>query len=151
MIQYPLVFKVVSKGNSGVSNPWQTSVPASGGGEHTLTAAIPPEFSGPGGGYSPEDFYALALINCFVATFKVIAERSKLEYGDLRASGTLTVDRDEKGSPWMSRFLLEVDLGGAADPERAGRLLEKASQSCLILNSVRTEKEFRFRVGGQTR
>jgi organic hydroperoxide reductase OsmC/OhrA len=151
MIQYPLVFKVSSHGASGIANPWQTSVPAGTGGETTLPAAIPPEFSGPGGGYSPEDFYALALINCFVATFKVIAERSKLEYRDLRASGTLTVDRDEKGSPWMSRFLLEVELGGAADTERAGRLLEKASQSCLVLNSVRTEKEFRFRVEGQTR
>lgn len=148
MVHYPLEFKVSSQGPSGTSTPWETLVPGTGLAGQTLTAAIPPEFAGPGGGYSPEDFYALALINCFIATFKVIAERSKLDYQSIQASGTLTVDRDEKGAPWMKHFLLEVDLGGAVDPERAGRLLEKASQSCLILNSVKTEKEFRFRVGG---
>jgi organic hydroperoxide reductase OsmC/OhrA len=148
MVHYPLLFKVSSHGPSGTSSPWQTGVPFTAESGQPLTAAIPPEFAGPGGGYSPEDFYALALINCFIATFKVIAERSKLEYETIQASGTLTVDRDDQGAPWMKHFLLEVELGGARDPERAGRLLEKASQSCLILNSVRTGKEFRFRAAG---
>lgn len=150
MVQYPLVFKVSSEGPSGTAASWQTSVPFTAESGQSLTAAIPPEFSGPGGGYSPEDFYALALINCFIATFKVIAERSKLEYRNIHASGTLTVDRDDKGAPWMKHFLLEVALDGAGDPERAGRLLEKASQSCLILNSVKTEKQFEFRVEGRS-
>jgi uncharacterized OsmC-like protein len=114
----------------------------------SVPMAIPPEFEGPGGGYSPEDIYAFALMNCFIATFKVIAEKSKLVYEGLEASGTLTVDRGDTGAPWMKDFALRVELTGAADPERARRLLEKTSQSCMILNSVKTGKSFEFLVNG---
>ena len=110
--------------------------------------AIPPEFEGPGGGYSPEDIYAFALMNCFIATFKVISEKSKLSYQGIQASGTLTVDRNETGVPWMKEFSLKVEITGAEDPERTRRLLEKTSQSCMILNSVKTGKSFEFRVNG---
>ncbi len=141
MIQYPLRFGVESEGASGIATVWESRA---GESLPSVKVAIPPEFEGPGGGYSPEDLYAFALINCFIATFKVISEKSKLAYDSIQASGVLTVDRNEKGTPWMKSFALRVKLMGAADSERAVRLLEKASQSCLILNSVLTEKTFTF-------
>jgi uncharacterized OsmC-like protein len=143
MIQYPLTFSARSELSSGISSPWRTSVPHLGVG---LVTAVPIEFEGPGGGYSPEDFYALALLNCFGATFTVIAERSRLTYETLSLHGVLTVDRDAAGSPWMKHFVLSAVLKSPSDRERATRLLEKTSQSCLILNSVKTEKEFRFEI-----
>ncbi|RYZ72718.1 MAG: OsmC family peroxiredoxin [Proteobacteria bacterium] len=142
MIQYPLKFAVTTQAVSGIAVPWaaRTSDQAD------IQVAIPVEFEGAGGGFSPEDFYALALTNCFVATFKVIAERSKLEFVSIATQGTLTVDRDEKGTPWMSDFKLTVTLNQPADVERATRLLEKTRQSCLILNSVRTKLSFSFEI-----
>jgi organic hydroperoxide reductase OsmC/OhrA len=149
MIEYPLKFQVSGEARSGIDSIWAASVPSAGSdGVRELPVAIPPEFAGPGRGFSPEDFYALALLNCFTATFKVIAERSKLEYSSISSSGVLTVDRDEKGAPYMKHFALKVSLQGSADPERARRLLEKTSQSCMILNSVKTEKAFEFEVSG---
>ncbi len=139
MIQYPMDFRVSSQGPAGVQTQW-TSV--SDGGQ--LTCAIPPEFKGPGGGFSPEDFYAYALANCFIATFKVIAEGSKLSYANIKANGVLTVDRDEKGRPCMAKFHLRVELSGVADAERATRILDKTSQSCIVLNSVNTVKTFEW-------
>ena len=144
MIQYPLVFKVKSSARAGISSNWETSSTSVA---TAVAMSIPPEFEGPGGGFSPEDIYAFALTNCFIATFKVIAEKSKLEYKSLDAEGLLTVDRNEKGIPWMKAFHLRVVLGGAVDPERAQRLLEKTSVSCMILNSVQTEKTFELSVG----
>ncbi len=145
MVQYPLKFSVAAEGVSGIDSTWNTRVPGSVPGEfRDLTVAIPPEFQGPGGGYSPEDFYALALLNCFMATFRVIASKSQLTFQSIRLNGELVVDRDEKGAPWMKHFTLSATLSGAADPERAKRLLEKTSQSCLILNSVKTGKTFEF-------
>jgi uncharacterized OsmC-like protein len=145
MVQYPLKFSVAAEAVSGVDSTWMTRVPANRPGEfRELGAAIPPEFQGPGGGYSPEDFYALALLNCFMATFRVIASKSQLAFRSVRLNGELIVDRDEKGAPWMKHFYLSAQVEGAADPERAKRLLEKTSQSCLILNSVKTEKTFEF-------
>ncbi|MBC7385865.1 MAG: OsmC family protein [Cryobacterium sp.] len=143
MVKYPLTFSVNSEVTPGIASSWSTSVPTL---TTPLTVAVPPEFEGPGGGYSPEDFYAIALLNCFAATFKVIADRSKLSYESLSLSGTLTVDRGAGGAPVMKAFLLDGKLKGTGDRDRALRLLEKTSQSCLILNSVSTEKTFQFDV-----
>jgi uncharacterized OsmC-like protein len=48
----------------------------------------------------------------------------------------------------MKEFALRVAIKGASDPERTRRLLEKTSQSCMILNSVKTGKTFEFLVNG---
>jgi uncharacterized OsmC-like protein len=145
MIKYPLDFSVSTQSQSSISSVWSSEV-GSLSERRVATVAIPPEFEGPGGGYSPEDFYALALLNCFVATFKVIAEKSKLQYESIEGRGILQVDRNEKGIPWMKSFKMNFALVGAVDSERATRLLEKTSQSCMILNSVKTEKTFQFEV-----
>lgn len=138
MVKYPLHFSVHAETDSGIHSTWTSSTPTLG----PIRLAIPPEFEGSGGGGSPEDLYALALLNCFAATFKVIAERSRLVYRQLILDGELVVDRNEQGAPWMSRFVLRAKLRGCEDAERGGRLLKKVSESCLILNSVKTEKQF---------
>jgi len=142
MINYPLSFSVSADSPTEGEKKWKTDT----GTTPPLTVAIPPEFDGPGGGYSPEDLYAFSLLNCFMATFKVVAERSKLHYGSIHLNGELTVDRNEMGVPWMKHFRLRARLMGAEDPVRAERILEKTSASCLILNSVKTEKSFEFSV-----
>lgn len=141
MIQYPLIFPIQSVATSGIGSTWKTETPL-----QSLTTAIPTEFEGVGGGFSPEDYFAMALINCFIATFKVVAEKSKLSFGELQASGNLIVDRNEKGNPVMKSFEMKVSLLGAQDLDRARRLLEKTSQLCMIHQSVKTEIKIEFQV-----
>jgi len=141
MIQYPMTFEASADCESGMQTPWTTQAR---GFDHVLPMAIPPEFEGPGNGLSPEDLYAMALQNCFVATFKVFAEKSKIQFERLAVRSRLIVDRDEKGRPWMARLHLKVDVTGAVQVEQTKRVLEKTSQNCMILNSVRTEKTFEF-------
>jgi uncharacterized OsmC-like protein len=86
----------------------------------------------------------MALQNCFVATFKVFAEKSRLEFQKILVHAELKVDRNEKGAPWMASITLKVKLLGAVQKENAKRILEKTSQSCMILNSVNTSKHFEF-------
>lgn len=143
MLKYPMPFQVMADASSGIAATWNTRAEST---SQTLPVAIPPEFSGPGGGLSPEDLYAMALQNCFVATFKVFAEKSKLIYRSLAANGCLEVDRNEDGRPWMARFHLIIVLRGVSQVENARRILEKASESCMILNSVNTAKTFEFRI-----
>jgi organic hydroperoxide reductase OsmC/OhrA len=143
MIQYPLSFPVKVEAAGGIQNGWTST--ASQGSE--LPCAIPPEFEGPGRGYSPEDYFALAIANCFVATFKVIAEKSKVGFEKIQVNGVLTADRNESGQPFMKSMKLEVQLdAGGGDPERLRRILEKTSQSCLVIHSVKTEVEFVFKI-----
>ena len=144
MIQYPLKFKFTSHASSGVKSLWSSNTQDGG----NLACAIPPEFEGPGGGYSPEDFFGLAVMNCFIATFKVIAERSKLLFLAIDAQGELTVDRDEKGAPWMSAMSVQIklQLEGGQDQGRAQHLLEKTAASCLVARSIKTDVRFYFEV-----
>lgn len=145
MVQYPIQFQVSAKSEEGVDKPWRT------GTEHTdryTDAAIPPEFRGPGGGFSPEDLYALSLVNCYVATFKVMAKNGHLEYAGIDVSGVLTVDRNEEGTPWMSKmeYRVELRLPPGGDLTQADQLLRRTAKNCLIHNSVRTQHAFDFQV-----
>ena len=146
MVQYPMHFEVSGQASPGSDQTW--SAHAHGHRAQDVTLAIPPQFDGPGGGFSPEDIYALALQNCFVATFKVFAEKSRLQYSGLTTSGTLTVDRSENGVPWMAAFALRVKIEGVAQKDVAERLLQNSSKNCLIINSVRTACSFDFEVVG---
>ena len=141
MANYPVSFPVHASSSQGIQTTWLAEAA-----DITYQNAVPPEFGCPGGGRSPEDFYALALANCFVATFKVIAEYSKLSFENINVQGLLTVDKNEEGKPWMKHFKLKAKVTGCAEKEKCERVLQKASGNCLVLNSVRTEKEFEFEV-----
>jgi organic hydroperoxide reductase OsmC/OhrA len=143
MIQYPIDFPVEVFIASPQDHQWSASA-----GPFDLTVAVPPEFGGPGGGFSPEDLFGLALANCFAATFSVFAKNSKLNFLSLRCKGILTVDRNSSGQPWMQKFHLQVELSIPEEEgsSRAERLLQKVSQSCLIWNSVLSEKKFEYQI-----
>ena len=143
MSKYPMFFKARVESLSGIQTPWDSKAMSVDAG---LQMAIPAEFEGPGGGFSPEDLYVMALQNCFVATFKVFAEKSRLAYESLRVESELTVDRDEAGRPWMARCVFAVYLEGCVQIENAKRILARTSENCMILNSVKTEKVFEFHV-----
>jgi organic hydroperoxide reductase OsmC/OhrA len=141
MIKYPIDFHSEVKARSGVNTTWNSA--ASG---FATACAIPPEFMGPGGGLSPEDLYNHALANCFVATFKVYADNSKLAYEGIEVSSRLVVDLDDTKKPIMKEFYLKAKIQAAANPTKAKLLAEKASQSGFILNSVKTKCNFEFEI-----
>ncbi len=140
MIQYPAYFEVTAQAKPGMDSTWEA-----GSSNHPrITLSVPDQFSGPGGAYSPEDVYALSLQNCFIATFKVLAENSRLIYDGISVQARLTVDRDEKGMPWVSMVMFDVSLSGVDQTEKALRLLKKAESSGFILNSVKTRNHFNY-------
>ncbi|MBV2169490.1 MAG: OsmC family protein [Bdellovibrio sp.] len=141
MLTYPMKFRVKCAAQSGINVNWQSATNSM---EQALPSAIPPEFGGPGKGFSPEDFYALAMVNCYIATFKIYAEKSNLQYQEITAELVLDVDRDEKGFPWMARAEMNVKLYQASPKEKAEALLNKAVKGCLVMNSIKTEKTVNF-------
>lgn len=141
MIKYPMSFKVSAESAEGIQTSWESIAQTQSAG---IRMSIPPEFEGPGDGFSPEDLYAMALQNCFIATFKVFAEKSRLAFSKLQVATELVVDRNESGRPWMARCVLKVQLEGCTQVENAKRILERTSENCMILNSVKTEKVFEF-------
>lgn len=129
--------------SEGLSQHWTTSTAD----ERTITCSIPKEFGGPNSGHSPEDLYLAALMNCYVATLKVIAANSKMSFDALAGHAVLTLDRDETTStPWMANVKLMFTAQGVENVDRFRRLMERVSKQCMIINSVRSVVTFEFEV-----
>lgn len=134
MYRYPIEFNAALVAGSGTQTRWTSSSD-----NHEIPCAIPKEFNGPAGGLSPEGLFAQALLNCFSATFLVMAEKSSLRFESLSADGKLTVERDESGRPVMKTFHFVIQLHGCEAQQRAAAIVKKALESGFILNSVRTQ------------
>lgn len=141
MIKYPILFHAKARSISGIQAPWEfESI-----GLHSA-CAIPSEFEGPGQALSPEDLFAQALTNCFIATFKVYAEKSRLDFELVSAQSELTVDLDENKRPVMKKCVLRVAISSNDKHDRIKLIAEKAFASGFILNSVKTELTFELKV-----
>jgi len=114
-----------------------------------LSISTPPEFKGEAGYWTPEHLYVAAAESCLMATFIGIAENSGLKVAGYHSSARGRLDRvDGIGLCFTDLEMFpEVELEPGADVERAKRIMEKASKSCLIANSmlaaVEVHAEFR--------
>ena len=147
-MQTPIYFSAQAVSPEGIKTEWSAQAFEREKENQTgdLRCGIPTAFGGSGAGSSPEDFYLLALLNCYVATLKVIAENSKLRFGQIEAKGDLTLDKNEAGEPMMKTAVLKFRVNGAENPDRFLRLMERVSKQCMILNSVKTEIKFEFSI-----
>lgn len=143
MVKFPLQFEAQASASAGASTPWTAQVDAL----PPIPSAIPPEFMGPGGGYSPEDLFALSLLNCLIATFKVYCEKSKVGFQEIKGKALLTVDRmaGETGFA-MTHADIYFEIKGASDLERGRKLMEAAIKDCAVSNSIKTGKTFHISV-----
>jgi organic hydroperoxide reductase OsmC/OhrA len=96
---------------------------------------ITPEFGGEFDGPAPENYYAVTLTNCFVATLKVIADNSDQTYEKIVADGTLKL-RPEDGGTVVDSFDLEVEFHVDSPGRKTESILNMTRKNCFILNSV---------------
>jgi organic hydroperoxide reductase OsmC/OhrA len=122
-------------------------VPLFAEGMRVIESAPPKEFDGPGNQWSPEGLLTAAVADCFVLGFRAIATASKYAWTSLESRTEGTLDRVE-GKMLFTRFdthaKLQVPPG--ADLERAKKLLEKAEQTCLVANSLSSERHLTLEV-----
>jgi organic hydroperoxide reductase OsmC/OhrA len=125
-------------------------VPLAAEGVRVIESAPPKEFDGPGNQWSPEQLLTAAVTDCFVLSFRAIASASKFAWVSLEASTRGTLDR-AGGKMSFTRFdthaKLHVHTG--ADVERAKKLMEKAEATCLVANSLASERHLTMEVIGQ--
>jgi organic hydroperoxide reductase OsmC/OhrA len=122
-------------------------VPLSYEGVRVIESAPPKEFDGPGNQWSPESLLTAAVTDCFVLSFRAIATASKYPWISLesRTEGTLDrVDGKTRFTKFATHAKLHVPAG--SDIERAKRLLEKAELTCLVANSLISERHLTVEV-----
>jgi organic hydroperoxide reductase OsmC/OhrA len=144
MINYPISFTAEVKAGPEIDSPWEASA-----GEFSTSCSIPPEFAGSGGAPSPEDFYLLALSNCFVATFKVFANASKLSFESIDLKSHLEIDQDSPGKASAKSCMITVSLNGVENTSRASMIMKKVSTTGILLNSVKSQLKFEFLINGE--
>ena len=107
------------------------------GSSQTIEFAAPPEFGGEPGLWTPEHLLLGAVATCFVATFRVVADTSAMEFHALEVSVDGILEKQEGGFRFTKIILRPLlVLHREDDRERAGRLLEKAERVCLISRSL---------------
>jgi peroxiredoxin-like protein len=122
-------------------------VPLSAEGVRVIESAPPKEFDGPGNQWSPEQLLTAAVADCFVLSFRAIAGASKFRWLSLESSTRGTLDK-AGGQMRFTHFATHAKLHvpHGTDIERAKRLLEKAEASCLIANSLSSERHLTVEV-----
>lgn len=139
MLKFPLNFEVQASASSGMGSTWTSQTNH----QPPITMAIPPEFMGPGGGFSPEDLFAMAVLNCIIATFKVYAEKSKVAFSEIFGKAILTVDKQPNTSTITVPHLdFSFEVKGAADSEKTRKVLDSAIKDCIVSNSIKSGKTF---------
>ena len=116
------------------------SVALSAPGLPPLSSSAPREFGGAGNEWSPETLLCAAVADCFVLTFRAIAQASKLAWQSLELDAEGTLDRVEGGMRFTGmRLRARLRVPAGSDASRATRLLERSEKSCLITRSLAFE------------
>jgi peroxiredoxin-like protein len=103
----------------------------------TVNFAAPPEFGGEPGLWTPEHLLLGAVATCYVATFRAIAERSKLEVSGLEVFVEGVITKEPAGFRFTEIIVRPViTVERDSDRERALRLAEKAEHVCLVSRSL---------------
>jgi organic hydroperoxide reductase OsmC/OhrA len=134
MQKFPIEFLSTAKATGVFETPW-----AIHSGSLQAVCAIPSSFGGSGGGFSPEDLFLQAAMNCFIGTFKVVAKLSKLSYSEVQVAGKLLVDRNDQGKTMMKTIHLEISVSDADPAARLETIVAKTIRDGFILNSIKSE------------
>lgn len=141
MAKLPLKFEVEASASPGVSNCWTSKTDDL----DPIRCSIPAEFMGCGTGYSPEDLFALALLNCLIAMFKFSCDRGRLTFREVKGRAVSTLD----GAPTslsITHVEIFLDVTGASDVPKVKQALETAIKECPISHSIKSGKSFHLNI-----
>ncbi|MFZ0284613.1 MAG: OsmC family protein [Terriglobales bacterium] len=107
------------------------------GAPRIIDFSAPPEFGGEPGFWTPEHFLLAAVTTCFVATFRGVANASKLDFQGIEVAADGVIEKDSGGFRFTKIGLRPaVIIYAEHERERTQRLLEKAEKLCLVARSL---------------
>jgi len=137
-----LTHRVVAWWNAG-----KAGIAKSDSAPNAIHFAVPPQFGGMEGRWSPEDLLLCSVASCFTTTFRVLADYSKFEYTDLEVTVEGTVRKAESGYEFQGILVRPtLTISNLEERLRADRLLEKAKRLCLVSRALLTQQKFESRV-----
>ena len=143
MVNFPLKYTSKIEADSKITNKWNCQ--ANSG--ETVACAVPPEFNGPGHSFTPEDFFTMAVLNCIVASFKVICEKRKENFENIKGKAVLNMDINQADNAlYFTEIDINIEVSGASNVETVKKLLEQAVAVCPVSSGIKTSKTFHLKV-----
>ncbi|MCR9106305.1 MAG: OsmC family protein [Gammaproteobacteria bacterium] len=141
MQEFPHSYDVSASGSaSGTITLTAANMPA-------LQSAPPEQFGGPGDQWSPEHLLTAAVADCFILTFRAVAQASKLEWTQLDVTAQGTLDRVERTMKFTAfNVTATLTVPSDTDPAKAERVMEKSEAACMITNSLSAETHLHAKV-----
>ena len=111
-------------------------------------ATAPPEaFGGPGDRWSPETLFVGAIADCFILTFRSLAEATSLPWLSLTCEAEDVLDRVDRVNSFTEVYVrATLVVPPDADETQSVQALERTERLCLITNSLRAEAHLDARV-----
>ena len=107
------------------------------GAPRIINFSAPPEFGGEPGFWTPEHFFLAAVATCFVATFRAVANASKLDFQGIEVAADGVIEKESGGFRFTKVSLKPIVIIFAEqERERALRLLQKVEHLCLVARSL---------------
>jgi len=109
-------------------------------GKPSFEVAVPPEFKGHEGIWTPEDLFVSSVNVCLMATFLYYAETEKLIFKSYKSSCRGVLEKTGAGFMFTTIELnSHIIVGTEGDISKAKQLLEQAEKHCLISNSIKSQ------------
>jgi organic hydroperoxide reductase OsmC/OhrA len=103
-----------------------------------LSTASPEEFGGPGDQWSPETLLVGSIADCFILTFRAVAQASGVAWTSLECEARGTLDRVDRAPQFTAVVILaHLIIPDGVSEGLARRALEKAERACLITSSLK--------------
>ena len=108
----------------------------------------PKELGGEGGGTNPEQLFAAGFASCFESAATLVAQRKKLEAGDIEIVSKVNLIPTEERGFGLS-VEMDVTLPSIDDPDEAADLIRTAHKVCPYSNATRGNIDVDFTVNGK--
>ncbi|WP_438862285.1 OsmC family protein [Neptunicella sp.] len=141
MRELPHLYRVIASGQ------FDRHLQVEAEGLSPIEVAPPIEFDGPGDQWSPETLLLAAAANCFILSFKAVAEAADFHWLSIACEAKGTLDKVER----QIRFThihhnVRLTINPGSDSAKAEALLNKAEKVCLVSNSLIAKKHLQATV-----
>jgi organic hydroperoxide reductase OsmC/OhrA len=109
-------------------------------GKPSIEISTPPEFSGPRGYWSPEEFFLCSINSCIMTTFIYFAEKFSFSFLSYKSEIEGKVSFEE-GKLVFSSVTVKpiIKVENEVNKEKAKQAIEKSEKYCLISSSVKSK------------
>ena len=113
-----------------------------GFGKPDIEIAVPPEFGGHEGIWTPEELFVASVNICIKATFLYYARRNNLEFLSYESEAEGILGRIENRSMFTEiKVIPKIRIVADSQFEKAKEIITLSEKNCLISNSIRSKVE----------